>query len=171
MGYSTDFEGSMKINPPLSPEQVEYINTFSRTRRMKRDLAEQLPDPIREAVGLPIGDEGAYFVGGTGFMGQDRDSSVVDGNRPPSGQPGLWCQWEVSKDGTELYWDGGEKFYDYVDWLQYLYNNFFSVWGNNLDGEITWQGQEPDDKGKILCMTLNSGKTHISTKIGRVVYE
>ena len=117
MGYTTDFDGFMKIDPPLNPEQVSYINKFSETRRMKRDpdRASKLHDPLREAVGLPIGDEGCYFVGGEGFAGQDKEDSIVEYNRPPANQPGLWCHWLISEDGTRLQWDFGEKFYDYED--------------------------------------------------------
>lgn len=42
-----------------------------------------MPDPIRIAAGLPIGLEGAYFVGNDSFKGQTDDESVIDGNSPP----------------------------------------------------------------------------------------
>jgi len=32
---------------------------------MQRKGASKLPDPLREAVGLPLGEECEYFVGGT----------------------------------------------------------------------------------------------------------
>jgi len=75
----------------MKPEHVAYLKQFSDTRRMKRDpkKAEKRRDPIRIAAGLPIGPDGAYFVGGEGLGGQDLDKSVVDGNKPPKGQPGL----------------------------------------------------------------------------------
>ena len=65
-------------------------------------------------------------------------------------QPGLWCQWVVSDDGKYLEWDGGEKFYNYVDWLKYLIRHFFQNWGLVLNGEIEWKGEEFNDVGKIV---------------------
>ena len=153
MGYTTDFDGSMEINPPLTPERVSYINKFSETRRMKRDpeRASKLHDPLREAVGLPIGEEGCYFVGGCGFAGQAKDDSVVEHNYPPAKQPGLWCQWIVSEDGSKLEWDFGEKFYEYEDWLIYIEEHFLTPWGSKLNGKISWYGEERDDMGIIYA--------------------
>lgn len=166
MGYSTDFEGKLKIEPALKQEQINYINKFSETRRMKRNaqIAAGLPDPVRLEAGLPIGHEGAYYVGASGDFGQEKDASIIDYNRPPGNedmvsigkididktQPSLWCQWVVSEDGTELSWDGGEKFYRYVQWLEYLILHFFSEWGVKLNGEISWRGEDSGDEGTII---------------------
>lgn len=147
MGYTTEFTGYMKIDPPLNPDQVSYINKFSETRRMKRDpdKASQNPDPLREAVGLPIGEEGGYFVGCI-------DDSVTGPNDPPAGQPGLWCQWVITGDGTVLEWDYGEKFYEYERWLQYIQEHFLTPWGSKLTGEISWSGEEWDDRGILYAL-------------------
>lgn len=117
------------------------------------------------------GVDGAFFVNATN-MGQDRDESIIDYNIPPgqslmlkswdrrtrekieSGkcQPSLWCQWNVTGEGNEqvLEWDGGEKFYEYIDWVKYLITNFFKPWNVKLNGEITWVGEESTDLGKIV---------------------
>jgi len=93
MGYHTDFKGQFKISPALTKERKEFLKKFNETRRMQRDpiAAEKLSDPIREAVNLPVGDGGGYFVGGTGDFGQGNDDSVMNYNSPTAGQPGLWC--------------------------------------------------------------------------------
>lgn len=85
MGYTTSFWGEWDVTPTLTPEHRAYLEAFASTRRMKRDVAKaaKLPDPIRRAAGLPLGYDGAYFVGGTGLKGQDTDDSVIDGNEPP----------------------------------------------------------------------------------------
>jgi hypothetical protein len=147
-------EPSLKTFWPLfglKPNHMAYLNLFSDTRRMKRDAkkAKELPDPVREAVGLPLGPEAAYFTGGNGFKGQDEDSSILDYNRPPHGQPGLWCQWVPSEDGTAILWNGMEKFYNYTKWLEYLVKHFLQPWGYVLNGEVTWSGEEPEDTGVI----------------------
>jgi hypothetical protein len=136
----------------LKPAHAAYLRAFNDTRRMRRDAdrAQRLADPIREAVGLPIGIEAGYFVGGTGPGGQDRDDSIMDYNQPPSGQPGLWCKWTPNEDGTGLVWDGAEKFYDYIEWLEYLIKHFLAPWGYVLNGRVDWQGEETADRGSII---------------------
>jgi hypothetical protein len=152
MGYTTDFHGHFNISPEMKSEHIDYINQFSATRRMKRNaaLTEQRSDAFREAVGLPVGAEGGYFVAGEGFHGQESGAAdIIDYNRPPVGQPGLWCQWVVTEGGTELEWDGGEKFYSYVEWLEYLIEHFFAPWGYTLHGAVEWRGEDWDDTGFI----------------------
>lgn len=107
MGYTTEFEGKIEIDPPLSEREIEYLKKFAGTRRMDRA-------------------EGPYFVEGTGPHGQGRDKGIRDYNRPPEGQPGLWCQWVPTEDGSALEWDEGEKFYDAAEWMAYLRTHFLS---------------------------------------------
>lgn len=128
--------------------------------------AAELADPIREAVGLKMGIEGAYFVGGAEWAGQDRDDSILDYNCPPSGQPGRWCQWVPTEEGDAIVWNEGKKFYNYVDWLQYLIVHFLNPWGYVLNGEVEWQGEESDDFGKILVENNN-----VIVKRGRKVFD
>lgn len=151
MGYTTDFAGRFDLDRPLQPEHLAYINKFSETRRMRRDslTAEQMADPVRAAASLPIGEEGCYFVGGIGFGGQGRDASVLDYNEPPVGQPGLWCQWVATDDGLHIEWNGAEKFYEYTMWLRYICDHFLTRWGYTLNGEVTWQGEDRSDKGRL----------------------
>jgi hypothetical protein len=152
MGYHTDFNGAFSVSPSLKEEHRKYLDKFAETRRMKREpeVAAKLPDPYREAVGLPVGEEAEYFVGGDGFAGQDRDDSIVDYNSSPSSQPGLWCQWIPSADGNFIEWDCGEKFYYYVEWLEYIVENFLKPWGYTLNGEVEWRGEEWEDAGTIM---------------------
>jgi hypothetical protein len=169
MGYHTNFEGEFTFDRPVEAEQAAYIKKFSTTRRMKRDPAVcgGMADPDREAVGLPVGPDGCYFTGGLGFHGQDDDPSVVDGNTPPGQaplgtrnrggeipeirQPGLWCGWVVGDDQQSLVWNGREKFYSYVEWLEYLIHHFFIPWGYKLNGQVGWIGENEDDRRVITC--------------------
>ena len=50
------------------------------------------------------------------------------------------CQWRPTADGTSIVWDGEEKFYCYVEWLQYLIDTFLKPWGYVLNGAVRWQG-------------------------------
>jgi hypothetical protein len=146
---------------------------------MKRDV-NKLMEKFKGEFGHPTrpdnpyGKDGEFFVGGKGWAGQDQDETVIDYNTAPgqvgyeqgtdfterwnesqrrikSGecQPGLWCQW-ILNDKEQLQWDGNEKFYNYVEWLKYLINNFFEEWGIKLNGEVTWIGEDSNDRGKIV---------------------
>jgi hypothetical protein len=166
VGYTTDFYGQFNLNKPLADNHRRYLKAFANTRRMARKgTSEEMPlDPVRLAVRLPVGVQGAYFVGGDGPFGQDHDDSIIDYNKPPQGQPGLWCQWTPNVDGTAIVWDCGEKFYDYVEWLEYIVTHFLTPWGYSLSGEVEWQGEDYDDIGKIIAngtiISVHPGTRH-----------
>jgi hypothetical protein len=173
MGYTTDFNGEFNLDKPLTSAHKAYLEKFNETRRMKRKQAPtaKRPDPIRVDAGLPIGKEGAYFVGEGGDYGQGEGCGndiigLVDYNTPPSGQPSLWCQWVPNEDGTSIVWDGGEKFYEYIDWIEYLVENFIKPWGYTLNGEVEWYGEDANDRGMIVV-----DNNVVKTKIARIVYE
>jgi hypothetical protein len=152
MGYTTEFTGKFNLDKPLAPEHFSYLRKFNDTRRMKRSevVAARLQDPVRVATGLPVGEEGEFFVGAGGMAGQDRDESVVDYNRPPKTQPGLWCGWTVNDHANAIIWDGAEKFYNYVEWLKYIVEKFLKPWGYVLYGNMRWQGEDMSDTGYIV---------------------
>ncbi len=112
--------------------------------------------------------EEIYGPNGEYFVGNDERTGTIDINTPPGQltgfssyednkirikekkcQPGLWCQWTINEDGN-LAWDGGEKFYYYVEWLEYLIQHFFNPWGVLLNGTIEWSGEENSDMGQIV---------------------
>ena len=154
MGYTTDFDGYFTVTPRLDEDQVAYLKKFSETRRMKRDAAKTAlrPDPLREAVGLPVGPEGGYFVGAEADFGQEFGADdVTNSNYAPRDQPSLWCQWVPTDDGGTIEWNGAEKFYNYIEWLQYFVDHFFKPWGRVLNGSVRWAGEELGDCGVIFA--------------------
>lgn len=94
--------------PPLNPEEIEYLNRFSNTRRMHVKEGPYYADPAPD---------------GYGQRGHT-DPNVINNNQPDPSQPGLWCQWVPNEDGTAIEWDQGEKFYDSAAWMTYLINTF-----------------------------------------------
>ena len=137
MGYTTEFQGTITVEPALSAEDIAYLKKFADTRRMDSTLSP-------------------YYVDRGGFAGQDHTPDVIDYNRPPPGQPGLWCKWEPTEDGTGIEWNGAEKFYDSAEWMAYLIDHFVGRFpkakgelsflkGHTLNGTISAQGEEPDD--------------------------
>lgn len=153
MGYTTDFEGTFKLNKRLDTETHMFLNKLNETRRMKRNVTG-------------YGIDGEFFVDGKGFAGQDQDSTIVDYNRPPKTQPSLWCQWRPTEDGMGIEWDGGEKFYNYVEWIEYIIQNVLAPKGYKLSGVVTWQGEDASDLGAIHVKN-----NKVETRRGHVVYK
>ena len=149
MGYTTTFTGSVTVTPPLNPVEVSYLQSFNDSRRMARA-------------------KGPYFVRGGGDRGQARDPDITDYNNPPEGQPGLWCGWRPSDDGTSIGWDGVEKFYFAEAWMTYLIEHFLATpayasghaevderlagftFDHVLNGVIHAQGEEEDDTWDLI---------------------
>lgn len=154
MGYSTDFYGQFKLNKKLDNKTYEFLTKLATTRRMKRR-------------GLPseYGTDGEFYVNGSGDFGQAEESNIVDYNTPPRTQPSLWCQWIPTEDRKGITWDGGEKFYEYVAWLQYIMNSVLIPRGYKLSGTVEFQGEDRDDRGLIV---VKAGK--ITVKRARVSF-
>jgi hypothetical protein len=131
--------GKFQIEPPLQGIHLAYLDRFSRVRRMKRDvlLLEKLRDPLREAVGLPLGLDGAYYVAGEIYASNEHDNpTVIAVNEPPQEQPGLWCFWTPTGNGESYVWRGSEKYYDHSAWLEYMIAHFFNPWNYKLSGKV-----------------------------------
>lgn len=143
MGYNTVFNGSFKLDRPLTLAHQIYLTKFSETRRMARDNRQLIQDRFGMEVGLPLGIEGEYYVRGD-------EAGVVDYNSPPKTQPGLWCNWVPNTQGTEIIYNNVEKFYKYKDWIYYLLENFLIPWGYIVNGTISYSGEYPGDSGDII---------------------
>ena len=100
MGYTTNFEGNVKTDKPVSKEIYDLINGLAKTRRMKRNITG-------------FGVEGEFYYDPKSFAvcGQSWDDNTIeDSNKPPRTQPSLWLQWVVQPDRHTIEWDGSEKF-------------------------------------------------------------
>lgn len=161
MGYSTEFEGSFLITPPIAPEHANYIRSFNETRHMKlkENEAENLSDSARESADLPLGIEGAYFANPSFSNFGSKAPFVLDHNHPPTGQPGLWCQWTVPLGSSTLEWDEGEKFYEWVAWLRYLIEHFFGPWNYRLNGQVSWDSE--DGTSGVIILSDNEMNVQI----------
>ncbi len=161
MGYSTDFTGQIKIDPPLNEAERNYLQLFATTRHMHRG-------------------KGPFFVDGK--MGDCNDEDVINQNVPSPGQPSLYCDFEPTVDGTALEWTGSEKTQCAVEWIRYLITRFLEkdavVSGQNLpefehfqfnhilNGELEAQGEQPSDFWKLLVKN-----NVVSKKKGKRRYE
>lgn len=144
MGILTEFEGKFNFDECLESNHLAYLKAFNQTRRMKwsESSLQYRPDPIREAVSLPIGPQGAYYVGDEMRpIWEGGDPAIEDYNSPPSGQPSLWCLWTPSDEGKAIAWNGGDKFYAHVEWIRYLIDHFIQPWGYHLRGKVEWESE------------------------------
>jgi len=82
------------------------------------------------------------------------------------GQIEGYCQWTPTEDGKAIEWDGGEKFYDYVEWLKWVIDNLLKPKDYIVNGEVEWDGEETGDVGKIIVKD-----NKVEAKNGKIVFE
>ena len=148
MGYDTTFVGGLTFSKKPTAQFKEYINRFSSTRRMPRDvdkIKELYPNWREYCFFGELGKMGEYFA----IEEKTSDKSIIDYNGYAcSVHPSLWCCWVIK--GNKLVWNGAEKFGNYVEWLEYMIAHFFNPFGYVLNGNIEFQGEDDDDRGVIL---------------------
>ena len=158
MGYTTEFNGKFVIDRPVDDETYDLLNGLASTRRMKRDVAKLGKRVHKKARATQadvlawekeFGAQGEFWYGDTNASGQNHTDDLIDYNRPPDSQPSLWCQWNIQEDKQTIAWDGGEKFYKYVEWITYLVEKILAPRGYTLNGSVTWQGEDDEDAGQI----------------------
>jgi hypothetical protein len=154
MGYSTDFEGKFTIDKPVDDETYKLLRGLATTRRMKR------------RVDSKYGVDGEFYVEDLEDFGQKHTPDIIDYNTPPSTQPGLWCQWLIQKDKQTIEWDGGEKFYNYVEWIKYIINRILKPRGYIVNGRVEWYGEDRNDGGVIVV-----NNNAVSVRQAVVVYK
>lgn len=71
-----------------------------------------------------------------------------------AGTPDSYCQWILNEPrrrnegSATISWDGGEKFYHYVEWLKFILTQVNRA-GYKLNGQICWRGEEFSDIGTL----------------------
>lgn len=146
MGYSTDFEGVIKIEPALNQEEITYLNAFFDTRHMQRT-------------------GGPYVIG-------ESEEDVTEYNQPPEEQPGLWCNLWINEEGTEMQWSQCEKTYDLGEWVAYVIEHFIKpdciakqrhpdecafFTGHTCNGILEASGEEAGDIWGIIVQNNTVG--------------
>lgn len=91
----------------------------------------------------------------------NRFANETFSNPKKNDYPGNYCQWVVTEDGRFVEWDRNEKFYDSVEWMQYLIDHFLGLnpiakdkleflEGHSLNGHIDAQGELKDDQWSLI---------------------
>ena len=152
MGYTTEFEGDFVFNKPLESHHVEYLNLFYQTdrevKRIKKNESVKAKK-LREKCGLPFGTFGQYSVCETNIAKECGLRPYAYGKSIIPGQPSSSCQWILNSAGTAIMWDSGEKFYDYIEWIEFIVKHFIKPWGYKLNGSVFWKGEDKSDRGQI----------------------
>lgn len=156
MGYSTTFEGSIQIDPPLNNNEIQYLKNFSQTRHHQRKSGSYSID-LKDDI---------YHL-------QENDQDTINFNQKESDVPSLHCCWEPSDDGQYLNWNGIERCYYPKEWLEYLIENFLKnnsiakqdnegfsfLQSHTLNGVIEAQGEMEDDH---YYLVVENNKVYIS---------
>ena len=69
----------------------------------------------------------------------------------PLPHPESYLQWVPSETLDHIVWDGGEKFYNYVEWMKWLCAWLASI-GITASGAVHWSGEDASDQGEILVL-------------------
>lgn len=157
MGCTTLFRGKFEITPAMAPDHVRYIQRFADTRHHKYNqttVAKRDPDWEKHCYEGQFGEEGAYYTFPDEESIQLTIRELMDYNIASRVCPSLWCNWSVTDDGKYLMWDGGEKFYRYTEWLEFLLEHFLAPWGYVLNGGVEFC-DEHDKMGSITIEKNN----------------
>lgn len=95
---------------------------------------------------LPPAEVVVRLRGLEGIDGRDEDDPDM---------PDAYCQWQLTKDCQGIEWDGGEKFYKYEEWLQYILDKVLKPAGITLSGVVNYSGEDVKDVG---ILTIEDGE-------------
>jgi hypothetical protein len=95
------------------------------------------------------------------FCSQRHEGGGVEPGDP---QYSIWCDWEVSADGTAISWNGSEKSYAMDDWLPWLLARFCR--GHKVNGVIEASGEE---QGDLWAIVVTDSKVEV--KAARIVWD
>ena len=158
MGYSTDFNGEIKISPKLKANDKEFLDKFFQIRHMKRDMSK-LKGISKNAI-KEFGKDGCFYLKDYDNFNEMFDDKTIINVNNSGDMPSLWCDLEIVEENGESFiqWNGSEKTYGVNvenGWFTWLIDNFFKPCGYVLNGEMTWQGEEDDDIGTIKIENNN----------------
>lgn len=147
MGYSTDFFGHFNLSKKLTKDQSDYLHLFSRSRHFEIDVSMVKQSDLMKRLDISIGKEGCFYIGQTIYNINYGLPYTINYNKPPADCPGLWCDWIPTEDNCGIQWGGGEKFYNYTEWLNFIITHFLKKWDIEISGNVRFQGEDISDFG------------------------
>ena len=101
---------------------------------------DNLADPIREAVGLPVGEFGKFVIR------DPQDLKYISTDKTPSTDITQYCPWKILYDGTTIQISNTNVYRNYyiIEWLKFLVVHFFNPWGYKLSGIVEVRNENTD---------------------------
>lgn len=103
-------------------------------------------------VNPPLSEEHAHIVLAVVNMENTEDTKTIFEAIKASADPdlpGYGGQLEISDDRSQLIPEEDESHHGIRCWLMHLLEHFFIPKGYELKGEITWEADDPEDRGSI----------------------
>lgn len=63
--------------------------------------------------------------------------------------PSIHCDFEVNSDATGLVWNGSEKTYEAIDWIQLICDDFLDEFGVLANGSLVANGESRGDVWRL----------------------
>jgi hypothetical protein len=92
---------------------------------------------------------GAVKLGRKLTMAEAKELLEVDSDKT---KIDAYFQWVPAETFEHIVWDGEEKFYSYVEQLQWLCSDWLDQRGITANGILHWQGEETGDTGTITVV-------------------
>ncbi|BCL83060.1 hypothetical protein ccbrp13_55250 [Ktedonobacteria bacterium brp13] len=165
MAFGVTWNGRLALDRPLDSEHNAYLQAFHLVHRTRVDAAQLAlrPDILRTAVGLPVGPEGAYYVGSEPGFDDPANALSLDEHEPPVGQPSVLCPWMPTEDGQVLILDETHDCVRIVEWLHYILEHFLVPWGYVLNGNMLLEAKIEDDLDRVT-ITVEDNSVHVATQ-------
>ena len=151
------FQGAFQLSPALSAAQITYVQAFLSVQHgfWPLQYVQQQPDALREAVGLPLGEDAAFFVGHSSNGLKGRNPFIDKHNMSPAGPGGQphcgSCPWQLSDDGTQILPDKKILAAMPLKWLGWLVTKLFSHWNIDIRGVASYDDPCTSQEGKVVA--------------------
>lgn len=86
--------------------------------------------------------------------------------------PDSYCQWTTGGEpGNDvgIIHGGEEKFYNYVEWLQYIIDHILVPNDYVISGEVKYHGEEPGDAGILIIKDHPLGQRVIQITMDKLI--
>jgi len=156
------FQGAFSLTPALSKAQASYLQAFLAVQHgfWPIEYVQQQSDSLREAVGLPLGEDAAFYVGhfSNGLKGRhpfiDKHTTTCPG---PGDQPHCGnCPWELSTDNSQLVPDKKKLATMPLKWLGWLVSHLLTPWKINVTGVASYDDPCTSQEGRIVAESSNN---------------
>ncbi len=151
------FQGAFNLTPALSAAQAAYLHAFLAVQHgfWPLEYVQERPDLVREAVGLPLGEDAAFYVGhhSSGlrgrhpFIDKHNTTSPGPGEQPHCGN----CPWQLSPESSQLVPDKKKLAAMPLKWLGWLVTNLLTPWKINVNGVASYDDPCTSQEGRIVA--------------------